>query len=68
MKSVLFETSDIPREVRAARLEVIDLSNPSKSTGTLRLSFKSCQEGMEIINDCLLIFCDLTKGFRHCWF
>ncbi|XP_071803660.1 uncharacterized protein [Asterias amurensis] len=46
VNSLLFENSDIPREVRAARLEVIDLSNPSKSTGTLRLSFKSCQEGV----------------------
>ena len=49
MKSVLFDSSDIPRSVRAARLEVIDLSNPSKSTGTLRLAFKSCQEGMDTI-------------------
>ena len=51
IQNVLFATSDIPRTVRAARLEIIQLSLTDKTTGTLRLVFKSCKEGKEIISN-----------------
>ena len=51
IQNVLFAISDIPRTVRAARLEIIQLSLTDKTTGTLRLVFKSCKEGEEIISN-----------------
>ncbi len=55
IQNVLFAISDIPRAVRAARLEIIQLSVTDKTTGTLRLAFKSCKEGKEIISNLIFV-------------